>query len=823
MKIISNIKNKSNFNPQKTKKILFLSHLGESTRRWIEVGARGSHSYLPLFGGRGALLSWFRRSYLPLFGGWGALFLFSCSGISHLPKGEKLYTGANIKLESKEKIDKSFITASLEPLLRPEPNKSYFGMRPQLWMYMMAGENPKGKLKKWLLKTGETPIYISSIKSSATTSIIDAKLFNLGIFNSSTSATIVEKKHTAKVIYTSRVHKPYTVKELVYSLSDSTLSKAIITEKENSLIKPGDNYNLDMLKNERLRIDGMLKNRGYFYFNPDYLLFKADTSTIDHTITFKMTLKEDIPKNALTVYRINNLYINQEYSLRGRRVDSIKDTVMYQNTVFKGKTDDMNIKPIVIMRSVYLRKSEIYSRENHNITLNRLMSMGTFKFVQVQFSESDTTANGFLDVSILMTPMSNHTFRAELDVVSKSNNYKGPRMNLSLLNRNTFNGAELLNLTMAGAFEAQLGKSKKQFSYSLNPQLELTFPRFISLFKIKQSNSLYIPKTRFALSYNFLKRVDYFDMNTFQFIYGFKWKGNFRNEIEFNPINISYTSLSNQSEVFKTLLASNTFLKKSYEEQFISGSNYSFTYNEQLFPNKKLQTYIHFNAESSGSFLSLAKIIEGETPTSQNPSKVLGSIYSQFGKVSVDVREFFNFRDKNKLALRLFAGVAKPFGNSSVLPYSKQFFCGGPNSIRAFQINSVGPGVYNQQIEKTSFLQLGGDIKLEMNGEYRFNIFRYFKGALFVDAGNVWLQKSNPSTFGNPFSFSSFMNEVAVGAGLGLRVDLSFFILRFDLAMPLRKPWLAENQRWVIDDIKPISSVWRNENLMLNIALGYPF
>ncbi|MEI8087460.1 MAG: BamA/TamA family outer membrane protein, partial [Paludibacter sp.] len=764
-------------------------------------------------------------SYLPLFGGWGAfLFLFSCSGTSHLPKGEKLYTGAVIKLESTEKIDKAFITASIEPLVRPEPNKSYLGMRPQLWLYMLAGENPKGKFKKWIQRQGDAPVYISSVKAAATSNIIDAKLFNIGIFNGSTSSSIVEKKHTAKVIYTSRVHKPYTVKELIYNISNDSISKVIQAEKGNSLIQPGEDYSLDKLSNERLRIDAELKNKGYFYFNPDYLLFKADTSNVDHSVTFKLTLKEDLPENALTSYRINNIFINQNYSLHGRGVDSIKDTVMCQNAVFQGKKEELNIRPTVIMQSVYLRKHEYYSRENHNITLNRLMSMGTFKFVQVKFSDSDTTATGFLDVTILMTPMSNHTFRAELDVVSKSNNYTGPRMNLSFLNRNTFSGAELLNLNMAGSFEAQLsGLNKNLFSYSLNPQVELTFPRFLSPFKIKQSNSLYIPKTRFVISYNFLKRVDYFDMRTFQFIYGFKWKSNFKNEQEFNPLNISYTSLANQSDTFTALLVSNPFLKKSYEEQFIAGMNYAFSFSEQMLPNKKIQFFMHFNAETAGNVFSLAKLIGGEKPNADHPSNVVGSVYSQFAKLSIDGRAYYNFRDKNKLVMRVFAGVGKPFGNSSVLPYSKQFFSGGPNSIRAFQINSVGPGVYNQQVDKTGFLQVGGDIKLEMNGEYRFNIYKYFKGALFVDAGNVWLQKSNPSNTGSPFAFSSFINEMAVGAGVGLRVDVSFFILRFDLAMPLRKPWLEENQRWVIKQIKPATPEWRNENLILNIAIGYPF
>ena len=229
------------------------------------------------------------------------------------------------------------------------------------------------------------------------------------------------------------------------------------------------------------------------------------------------------------------------------------------------------------------------------------------------------------------------------------------------------------------------------------------------------------------------------------------------------------------------------------------------------------------NSELAGNVFSLAKGIFGDKINSENPSKVVGSVYSQYAKLSVDGRSYLNFKDKNKLAMRVFAGVAQPFGNSSIMPYTKQFFSGGPNSIRAFQINSVGPGTYFQDTGKRGFLQMGGDVKLEANAEYRFNIWSYFKGALFVDAGNVWLLKSNPANTGSPFMFSKFINEMAVGAGMGLRIDVSFFILRFDLAIPLRKPWLEENNRWVANEINFGSSAWRNDNLVLNVAIGYPF
>lgn len=753
------------------------------------------------------------------------LLFSSCSGTRHLPEGEKLYTGAETDLESADNISrrkKKSIKTVAKNAVRPQPNTKFLGSRPRLWMYMKAGENPQGKLKKWFQKNGEAPVLINSIKPTATAAIIDAGLFNAGVFNSYTEYKIIEKKRTASVIYTSHIHVPYTIKEIVYAISDDSLSTIILTEKKKSLIEAGDDYNLERLKSERIRIDALLKDNGYFYFNPDFLLFRADTSIKNNHITLRLTLKDSIPEKALTVYRINNVFIDQDFSL-DEYAAKPKDTLWYQGNYFLGKEAEMNIRPKVISRSVFLRRNQIYSRRNHNITLNRLMTMGNFKFVRMNFSDSDTTAAGFLDVNISMTPMPVHTFRAELEIVSKSNNFAGPRLNTSFMNRNTFKGAELLNLSLATSFETQFsGLTENLYSFSVNPQVELFFPRFIFPINIR-SNSLYIPKTRLSLSYIFSKRVGYFDLHTLQFTFGYKWKENIKIEHEFNPINISFTNLLNQTPAFSELLATNPFLKKSYEEQFIAGGNYTFTYNEQVFPLKKIQYFFQLNTEAAGNAFTLANIIFGEKISNDNPSTVIGSVYSQFARISMDGRAYYNFRDNNKLAMRVYAGIGSSYGNSSVLPYTRHFFSGGPNSIRAFNINSVGPGTYNQRNDSIGFLQLGGDVKLELNAEYRFGIYRFFKGAIFADAGNVWLLKSNPSTLGEPFSFSRFANEIAVGAGVGLRLDVSFFILRFDLATPLRKPWLEQKNKWVINEISPGSSAWRKENLVLNVSIGYPF
>ncbi|MPM61338.1 Outer membrane protein assembly factor BamA [bioreactor metagenome] len=560
-----------------------------------------------------------------------------------------------------------------------------------------------------------------------------------------------------------------------------------------------------------------MKDSGYFYFNPDYLIFEADTT--NEEMTLRLGLKTETHANALHTQRIGRITIDQHYSLDN--VNTSQDTTLFDDVIFLRNKNKPVIRPEVILRAVYLKKDELYNRRDHNITLNRLMSMGNFKFVQMKFTDNDST--GLLDVAILLTPLPINTFRAEMELVTKSNNYTGPRMNVSLLNRNTFGGSEQLKLNMAGSFEAQLNAiNKGLFSYTFNPQLELTFPRLLVPFQLKPSHNIYTPQTRFAFAYNYIKRVNYFDMNSLLFSYGYKWKKNARITHELTPINISNTSLSNESDDFKALLVANPYLKKSYDEQFVAGESYSFTYNDPSTTEKVAQHFLQLRAESAGGLFSLINSISGNHPSPDHPGTILGMVYSQFVRLDADARTYINIGNKDKLAMRFYAGAGKAFGNSASLPYSRQFFSGGPNSVRAFAINSLGPGDYQQQTTG-GFLQTGGDIKIEINAEYRFDIYSFLKGALFVDAGNVWLQASNPVNLGNPFRLNSFLSEMAVGSGIGLRLDVSFFVLRFDLATPLRKPWLPSADRWVVNEINPFKADWRRENLMLNIAIGYPF
>jgi outer membrane protein insertion porin family len=754
------------------------------------------------------------------------LLLVSCSVNRLLPKGKQLYAGAEIVIESNERVaNKQQLKKMIEKTLRPKPNKSFMGMHPKLWRYLVAGEKPKNKLMHWIKSKGEEPVYIEDVKAEFNTKVIDAKLFNNGIFDSQTNYKTIEKINSAKISYTCHIHNPYKIGHLDYKIKNKEVLNNILSDTIHSFIKAGESYQLENLKKETIRINALLKEKGYFYFQPDYLYFKADTSAQNKTIKLELSIKDSIPTTALQIYRMNKVTINQDYSLNNKANDSINQTISYYNEyIFLHSNKDLKIRNNVIARSIHLNKNEVYSIKNHNNTLSSLMSMGNFKFVQVKITDSDTTAKGFLDVQIAMTPISKFAFSTELDLVSKSNNYIGPSLNLSLLNRNTFGGAEFLKVEMAGTFEAQISNWNKNLAtYTWYPNIELTFPTIIVPFKLKPIKSIYLPKTQFSLSYKYLKRVEYFNLSTFLFSYGFKWKETVKKEHLFNPMSISYTNIWNQSNTFSNLLLINPYLKRGYEEQFISATTYSYTYQHQMDAEKKLYSYFQLNTEMAGNSFSLIKSMMGDKITSNHPSKVAGTPYSQYAKINLEGRIHYKLNEKSLLAFRMYTGIAKPYGNSATLPYIKQFFSGGPNSIRAFQINSVGPGSYFQNQNNLGILQLGGDLKLEMNAEYRFDITRLFKGAFFYDAGNIWMLPSPIDKLGSPFSITRFHKELAMGIGLGIRIDLSFFILRFDLAAPIRKPWLTVNKRWVAQQIDFGNANWRKENLVFNIAIGYPF
>ncbi|HUH47274.1 MAG TPA: BamA/TamA family outer membrane protein, partial [Arenibacter sp.] len=401
------------------------------------------------------------------------------------------------------------------------------------------------------------------------------------------------------------------------------------------------------------------------------------------------------------------------------------------------------------------------------------------------------------------------TLRAELQAVSKSNNFAGPTLSLNYSNRNLFRGGETLSITGNVGYETQLagknstGLSSTQFGL----KSELIFPRLLSPIKFTKRFKYAVPKTKIGLGMEFLNRSKLYGLNSFSSIFGYSWNENRFVFHELNPISINYVKLSKTTPEFDAILDNNPFLKSSFDQRFIAGLTYSFTYNELVDTHKKNALFFNANIDLAGNTLSLFDRSGSGTNT------FLGLEYAQYAKADVDFRYHLGIGKSQKLIGRLFGGIGLPYGNSVTLPFSKQYFSGGPYSVRAFRIRSLGPGSYSSGADDSgSFFDQSGDIRLEANLEYRFPIYSFFKGAVFADAGNVWLTRENTALPGGKFT-SDFMNELGIGMGAGLRIDIQNFVIRFDLAAPIQKPFLPEGQRFDFDLSRPI----------LNFAIGYPF
>jgi outer membrane protein assembly factor BamA len=456
------------------------------------------------------------------------------------------------------------------------------------------------------------------------------------------------------------------------------------------------------------------------------------------------------------------------------------------------------------------------------------MGMGVFRYVNIKFSDTLVNGEGRLNAYISMTPNQRRSLQVEMQAVTKSNNYTGPALTASFKNRNLFHGAELFLFNLNTNYETQYSGSQKGLnSYELGANTQLLIPKFIiPFFSLHNLSAEFVPHTKIDLGFRNVNRVQYFSMNAANFSYGYTWKETARKAHELNPVAVNFAKLRNTTKAFDDLLLQNPFLKKSFEEQFTIGGNYSFTYNSLLNSTNQHQYFLNIMLDASGNSIYLAQTLtNGKRSAEDQPFTLFGYNYSQYSKLTTDGRYHFIINKNHSIATHVIWGVGVPYGNSTTLPYIKQFFSGGSNSIRAFLPRTVGPGTYRKpdSLLSRGFLDQAGDIKLEGSLEYRFNIIDPLKGAIFADAGNIWLFRANDELPGGAFNVHTFYRQLAVGTGFGLRLDITYFVLRFDLGMPLRRPYLAEHNGWVINQINFREGSWRAQNLVLNIAIGYPF
>ena len=749
-------------------------------------------------------------------------FAFGCSNTKYLPEGDFLYTGSSVKVKDSiiKKKERKALEIEAKNLLVPKPNKQILGLRPKLLVYNWVGQPKKDKgIRYWLrTKVGEPPVLFSKVDLDYNASILRNFMENKGYFKTRVSADSTAKNKRATAEYTILSKRQYKIKSVKFPVDSTDLGKSIARTSSRTLLKEGNPYDLDIIKAERERIDARLKEEGFYYFNPDYILAQVDSTKGDQEVTIKLKIKDETPSKAAIAYKINKIVVYPNFSI-------LKDSVTYKNEDIVQYKDFTIIdsahtfKPRVFDRALYFKKGDFYNRKNHNLSLNRFVNLGTFNFVKNEFKVSDSIKNT-LDAYYFLTLLPKKFIRFEILGKTNSASYTGSEIKINWNNRNVFRGAELLTVSVFGGADYQLsGENKGNNIFKLGTETTLTWPRFITPFKIEGSTE-FVPRTKATVRYEFQNRTQLYSLNSFKTSSGYIWKNDIRKEHQLNIVDITYVSPNNVSAEYEEDILANPSLAKVIEKQLIFGPTYSYTYTNTMLKHKKNTFYFNGEVDLAGNVTGLLK---GANVKQGDTIKIFEVPFSQYVKITVDFRHYLKLGKESELASRIIIGAGLAYGNSTTLPTTKQFIVGGTNSIRAFRARSLGPGSYQAPITSNSFFpDQAADLKLEFNTEYRTKIYGLMKGALFVDAGNIWLLDADPNKPGAEIS-KDFMKQIAVGAGAGLRFDFSFLILRTDFAFPLRKPYLPEGQRWVLDDINFGSGSWRKENLILNIAIGYPF
>lgn len=779
------------------------------------------------------------------------VLLMSCSGLKHVPENHVLYTGAEIKVKPAGKGAKKGVAEIMDQNISPRPNSSLFGMRPGLWFYYVAGNPKKKKGFRNFLKSklGQVPIYMSDVDAARTALLLKGHLKNNGFFQANVTSEKKVNGKKGKVVYTAFVHNPYRLRDITYPELD-TLFKNIDSVKRESYLKKGQRYNLERMQAEQVRIEEALENMGFYFFDDRHLIFEADSTVGERQVDLLLTLEAGVPDQATRIYKLGRVSVVPNYTLSRDSLSRAADTLKVDGYNYIDKLK--MYKPELVTQVINLKPGNIYRREDREFTLSHLMSLGSFKFVDIRFRESRTDSSE-LNASIYLTPYLKKSIRAELDATSKSNNFVGPGLNVKFTNRNAFRGSERLDISATAGYDVQISRKLPEplNAFELGAESGLSIPRIVSPFNIYYPSRRYLPTTEVKLGFRLQQRIGFFRLNAFNFAAGYTWRENTLKNHELFPVDINYMRVGKTSEDFKDVLSENSFLARSLENQFIMGARYAYTLNTQLNQERKgkfrevsfERSHFYFNTkvESAGNMVHLARggNFKNDLDTTDT-KRIFGSAYSQFIRGEFDFRYYFQFTKKTKLATRLAFGTGYAYGNSVTMPYIRQFATGGSNSIRAFPARSIGPGTYSVRNDTTQqagegdnkliYLDQRGDIKLETNVEFRFDIFSMLKGAVFADAGNIWLwnDEINRETGvserpGAQFNRATFLKQLAAGTGVGLRADFNFFVLRFDLAFPIRKPWLPDGERWVFNEIDFSSSSWRSENLILNIAIGYPF
>lgn len=758
----------------------------------------------------------------------------SCSTTSHLPEEDVLYAGIkDIKYtDKKNTYEESFALTEVEAALAYAPNGSFMGSSSLrtpfpvgLWIYNGLVDNHRGMFKKWLFNTfGTPPITIATVNPVTRTKIATNLLQNYGYFQGKVSYRLdtLKNPREQKITYDVKLGRAYVFDTIRYAFPHIEDSVIRASDKE-SYIKYGQQFSVPDLQSEKSRIVDELHNNGFYYYRPDYVTYYADSSYIPGRVKLLVATDEAMPEKAHRQYYIGNInsFIRKSTSTTGTRTTGYSDTVAvdeYTSVAYQGK--HMPLKPNILFRNFRFRKGSMFDQSAVDATVTSLNNMAVFSGVQFSFTPHDTTDTcTTLDVQFDASMAKAIDAEVNFNITQKSNSQVGPSLGVTFSKNNAFHHGEKLSVGLKGSYEWQtdrsMGKSSTIDSYEYGVEASIAYPWIV--FPGFTSRITKWPSTSmFKVSVNQLNRATYYRLLSFglEAQYGFQTSKYLNHK--FSPITVTYNKLQSTSAKFDSITANNSALYVSLRDQFIPAMQYTVTYDNTINNHIRYTTNFEVMVKESGNVISGIMSAAGRNFSVEN-KKLLGSPYSQFVKVDFNLRNKFKLTDKSLLATRLQLGAIWTYGNSSVAPYSELFYVGGANSIRAFGVRTIGPGRYYDYSGRGTYLDQSGDFKLEANAEYRFNIISNLNGAVFLDAGNVWLLKKDDSHEGGVLDKKNFFKDIALGTGFGFRYDLEFLVIRLDVGIALHAPYDTGKKGYY--NIRK----FYKDGVAFHFAVGYPF
>lgn len=762
--------------------------------------------------------------------------LYSCSSVRYVADGEYLLD--NVKIESDVPNYKAI---ELKPYIRQLPNFKMFGVnKTMLQVYNLSGKDTAKWINRFLKKIGEKPVIFDSALVYKTNLELQKLFVNMGYLNVDVSSTITTKDKKARVDYRIRGNTPYRIRHHSSTIGDDSISNLIDSRKNGeilrripgepaservSLIKENMLFDRNILDRERDRITNLLRNRGYYAFNKQYISYDAtDSALVDNQVDIDM--KIDLFKKPVSdkqyidtlhkKYYFDKVFIYLDYD--PLKMSKISDYVISDSIVSNGYTiyyqgNKPTIRPKTLLSNCFIVPQRQYSQLREDATYSAYSSLNALSNIHIQYNEFQRGDSSFLNARILTMPAKKQSIGYSIEGTNTAGDL-GVASSINYSHQNLFHGAETFNFKIRGAYEA-VSNFKNPYM-EIGGEMSIHFPKFVFPYIQNSFSRRMRTSTELVLSYNHQIRPEY-DRTLFSGGIRYVWQRRERGggRHQFDLLDIDYVYIPRIDSVFLNTLPVNAKYF-GYSNQFIVGMGYSYT--QSTFDPMQKQRNAHslrLSFESAGNILYGINTLLNAKKNELGSYKLFNTYFAQFLKGDVDYAQTIIIDHQNSIAWRIGGGIGIPYGNSDILPFEKRYYSGGANSVRAWQVRELGPGNFHS--DSTNFYFQSGDIKLDFNIEYRSRFFWKLEGAVFIDAGNIWTIKDYPGQEGGVFRFNSFYKQFALGYGLGLRLDMGFFLLRLDAGWKAYDPGRSGKERWAIlhPDLK--------NNWAWHFAVGYPF